>query len=71
MLDAITVPDHVARRLVPGECIRYLMRNPFGGRMCGDVDPDKISAVKPNDDEGIAQLEANRWDNECSAHDYA
>jgi hypothetical protein len=29
-----------------------------------DVDPDKISAVEPNDDEGIEQFEANRWDDE-------
>jgi hypothetical protein len=31
--------------------------------MCRDVDPDKISAVWPNDDDGIEQFEANRWDN--------
>jgi hypothetical protein len=44
-VDAIPVPDHVARSFVPGECLRYLTRDPFGGRMCCDVDPDKISAV--------------------------
>jgi len=26
------------------------VRNPFGGRMCRDVDPDKIFAFEPNDD---------------------
>src|SRR5215831_10673360 len=44
-VDAIPVPDHVARGLIPGECLRYLTRDPFGGRMCRDVDPDEISAV--------------------------
>jgi hypothetical protein len=38
------------------------MRNPFGGRMCRDADPDKISAFEPNDDEGIEKFEANRRD---------
>jgi hypothetical protein len=38
-VDAITVPDHVARTLVPGECLRYLTRGPFGGGICCDVDP--------------------------------
>jgi hypothetical protein len=28
-----------------------------------NVDPDKVSAVEPNDDEGIEQFKANRWDN--------
>src|SRR3979490_3244587 len=40
-VDAITVPDHVARILVPGECLRDLTRDPFGGWMCRDVDPDE------------------------------
>src|SRR6516164_7936331 len=44
-VDAILVPDHVARSRVPGECLGDLSRDPFGGRMCRDIDPDKISAV--------------------------
>ena len=44
-VDPIVVPDHVARSLVPGECLRYLTCDPFGGWMCRDVDPDKFSAV--------------------------
>jgi len=38
--------------------------NPFRGRNCCDVDPDKVSARQPNDDEGIEQVEANGWNNE-------
>src|SRR6202011_4829437 len=41
-IDPITVPDHAARSLVPGECFRYLTLNPFGARICCDVDPDKV-----------------------------
>src|SRR5438094_505118 len=63
-VDAITVPDHVARSLVPGECLRYLTRDPFGGRMCCDVDPDEVSSVEPDDDEGIEQVETDSWNDE-------
>src|SRR5262249_21991606 len=62
-VDTIRVPDHVARSLIPGERLRYLTRDPFGGWMCRDVDPDKISAVEPNDNESIEQVEANGRDN--------
>src|ERR1700720_2899475 len=44
-IDAIPVADHVARSFIPRECFGDLARNPFRGRMCCDVDPDKISAV--------------------------
>jgi hypothetical protein len=32
--------------------------------MCCDVDPDLFSAVEPDDDEGIEQVETDRWNNE-------
>jgi hypothetical protein len=41
--DAITIPDEVAQSLIPGECFRYLTRNPFRCRMSCDADPDKSS----------------------------
>src|SRR5580700_9035892 len=63
-IDPITVPDHVARGLVPRKRLGYLTRDPFGVRICRDVDPDKVSAVEPNDDEGIKQFEANGRDDE-------
>jgi hypothetical protein len=33
------------------------MCNPFGRRICCNVDPDEISAVEPEHDEGIEQVE--------------
>src|SRR5216684_3193607 len=63
-IDPITVPNHVARSLVPRKCLRYLTRNPFGRRICCDVDPDEVSAVEPDDDEGIEQVETDSWNNE-------
>ena len=44
-IDAIPIPDHVARSLVPGECLGDLTRNPFGRGICCDVDPDEVSVV--------------------------
>jgi hypothetical protein len=38
--------------------------NPLGRRVCRDVDPDNVSAVDPNDDEGIEQVETDSWNNE-------
>src|SRR2546423_42190 len=38
--------------------------NPFRGRICSDVDPDKVSAFQPDHDEGVEKAEANGWNNE-------
>ncbi|HEY6703838.1 MAG TPA: hypothetical protein VI010_07055, partial [Xanthobacteraceae bacterium] len=38
--------------------------NPFCGRICCDVDPDKVSACEPDDDQDIEQVEANGRNNE-------
>src|ERR1700749_5118045 len=58
-VDAITVPDHVARSLIPRKCFSYLACNPFGRGMCCDVDPDEVSPVEPDDDEGIEQVKTD------------
>src|SRR5450631_3783710 len=63
-IDPIPIADEVARSLIPGECLRYLMCNPFGRGICCDVDPDEVSAVEPDDDEGIEQVETDSWNNE-------
>src|SRR5258708_14716952 len=63
-VDTIPITDQVARRLSPRECFGDLACDPVRGRMGCDVDPDKVSADQPNDDEGIEQVEANGRDNE-------
>ena len=63
-IDPIPIADEVARSFIPRECFRDLTHNPFGGGICCDVGPDKVSAVQPNDDEGIEQFEANGRDNQ-------
>ena len=62
--DAVPIANEVARSLIPGECICDLTRNPFRCRMSCDADPDKVSAVEPDNDEGIEQVEANGRDDE-------
>src|SRR6202047_3796595 len=63
-IDPVPIADEVVRSLIPGKCLRYLTRAPFGVRICRDVDPDELSAVEPDDDEGIEQVETDSWSNE-------
>jgi len=63
-IDPVAIADKVVRSLIPRKGLRYLTCNPFGRRICCDVDPDEISAVQSNDDEGIEQVETDRWNNE-------
>src|ERR1700676_1186657 len=37
-IDAIPIADEVVRSLFPRKGLRYLTCNPFGSRICGDVD---------------------------------
>jgi len=53
------ITDQVARSLIPRECLRDLACNPFRGRFRRDIDPDKVSAGHPENDEDIEQIEAN------------
>jgi len=63
-VDPIAVPDHITRSPVPRKCLGELACNPLGCRAPCDVDPDESSAVQPDDDEGIEQVESDRWSNE-------
>src|SRR5664280_873583 len=63
-INPIPIPDEVARRLIPGECLGQLTCDPFSRWVCCDVDPDQVSAAQTDDDEGIKQVEANSWNNE-------
>src|SRR5450631_1889555 len=57
--------DPISRRsLIPRKRLRYLTCNPFCRRICCDVDPDQISAVEPDNDEGIERVETDSWNNE-------
>ena len=63
-IDPVAIAYEVVRSLIPGKCLRYLTCNPFCRRICCDVDPDEISAVQLDDDEGIEQVETDSWNNE-------
>jgi hypothetical protein len=60
----VAIADEVARSLTPGKCLGSLMCNPFCRWMCCNVDPDEVSAVEPDNDEGIEQVETDSWNNE-------
>src|ERR1700680_560157 len=55
-IDPVAIADEVVRSLIPRKCFSYLTCNPFGRGICCDVDPDEVSAVQPDDDEGIEQV---------------
>src|ERR1700720_15881 len=59
--DPIPIAGGGVRSLIPGKALRYLTCNPFCRRICCDIDPDEVSAAEPDDDEGIKQVETDRW----------
>src|ERR1700738_831345 len=63
-IDPVAIADEVVRSLIPGKRLRYLTCNPFGRRICRDVDPDEVSAVESDNDEGIEQVETDSWNSE-------
>ena len=49
-------------RLFPKACDALAIVKPCSRfRICCDVDPDQVSAVEPDDDEGIEQVETDSW----------
>src|SRR5713226_7489569 len=65
-VDSVPIADEVVRSLIPGKGLRDLTCNPFSRRICCDVGPDEVSAVEPDDDEGIEQVETDRWNHDRS-----
>src|ERR1700726_4249423 len=63
-IDPVAIADEVVRSLIPGKRLRYLTCNPFCRRICRDVDPDEVSAVESDNDEGIEQVETDSWNSE-------
>jgi hypothetical protein len=60
-IDLVAIADEVERRLIPRKYLSYLTCNPFCRRICCHVDPDKVSAVEPDYDEGIEKIEICSW----------
>jgi hypothetical protein len=63
-IDAIVVSDQIAWCLIPREGLGELSCDPFRRRILCRVDPDQISAVQPDYDKGIMQLEPDGRDHE-------
>src|SRR5271169_1988470 len=63
-IDPVAIADEVVRSHIPRKRLRYLTCNPFCRRICCDADPDEVSAVEPDNDERIEQVEADRRNNE-------
>src|SRR5262245_17662359 len=63
-IDAIPIAHDVSRRLLPAVCLGELMGNPFGARMRGDTQPQKLTAAMLQYQESIQQPKRDRRDNE-------
>src|SRR5262245_10225838 len=61
-IDAIPIAHDVSRRLLPAVCLGELMGNPFGARMRGDTQPQKLTAAMLQDQESIQQPKRDRRD---------
>jgi hypothetical protein len=60
----VAIADEVVRSLILGKMLPRSGVQPFGDRICCDVGPDEVFAVEQDDDEGIAQVETDSWNNE-------
>jgi hypothetical protein len=60
----VAIPDQVTRSLIPRECLRNLACKPFCRRVRCDVDPNQVSTIQADDNEGIEQIEADGRDDE-------
>ena len=63
-VDLISVADEVTWGFIPGKCFGDLPCNPLGGRMRCYVDPNKLSAGQPDDDEDVEKFEGDGWNHE-------
>jgi len=59
-IHTITVTDQIPRRLIPGECLGYLPRNPISGRVRRHVYVEKQPSFQTQDDQPVQQRESNR-----------
>jgi|HubBroStandDraft_6_1064221.scaffolds.fasta_scaffold203945_1 hypothetical protein len=71
-IGGVPVANEVLRRLLPGEGLGDLAGDRVRSGVGGDVDPDQVTALEPDDDQPIEQLEAGGWhDEQNQSHQYA
>src|ERR1700736_6999006 len=59
-VDSISISDHIARSAIPRKSLGDLTCNPLRRRVGCDADPEEIFAIKPDYDEALHPLKANR-----------
>jgi hypothetical protein len=58
-VDAVPIADQVAWDLIPGECFRQLLRDPFCRRVRCHIDKGKLSPSQPDNDQNVELDKAN------------
>ena len=61
---AITIPNDIAWRFIPAAGFGQLTSDPFGTRMCGHAQPQKLPSRMPQDQKSIQLPKRNRRDDE-------
>jgi len=52
-VNAVPITDHISRRISPAKRLGELLRNPFGGRMRGHSQPQKLPASMLQDQKPV------------------
>jgi hypothetical protein len=63
-IDALPVTNDISRRLLPPVCLGQLPGNPFGARMRGYTQPQKLTSTVFQDQESVQHSKGDRWDQE-------
>src|ERR1019366_8005986 len=63
-IDPVAIADEVVRSPAPTKRLRCLTCTPCCRRICWDLNQDEGSAIEPDNDEGIEQVETDSWNNE-------
>ena len=63
-IDAISVANDISRRLLPPVCLCQLPGNPFGARMRGYTQPQKLATTVLQDQQSVQQPKRDRRDQE-------
>ena len=63
-VDPIPITEKILRRALPTTCFGDLPRDPFGGRVRSDTEPENAPSIVPEDQQPVQQPERDRRNHE-------
>jgi hypothetical protein len=61
---AVPVMNQKSLRVIKGECLAQLLRDPQSSRVIGDVAAEDTLTIMRDDEETVQDMEGERWDSE-------